>query len=92
LTKSQDDTILEEWTEEQRVGGKAPLEFRKFEKLVRSYNCRTNKTTREWEVADCTDGKWVCSFATVSGRAVKRFYVDQFERLVRQKRAQAKAD
>jgi hypothetical protein len=68
------------------MGGNAPVELRRFEIIVRSYNCQIRKTTKEWEVIDSEDGQWVCSFAVVSGRKVKRFYVNQFEKLIQRKR------
>lgn len=68
------------------VGGNAPIELRKFAALTKSFNCSIKKTKKEWEIIDDMDGQWVCGFATISGRQVKRPYVDQFEKLIKMKR------
>ena len=57
-----------------------------FERMVRKAGCSVRKTTNEWEVIDDSDGKWVCGFATVSGREVKVVYVKNFEKLIANKR------
>jgi len=62
-----------------------------FENVVREHNCRTQKTTKEWEVIDNTDGAWVCGFATVGGREVKEPYLKKFEKLIKEKRTQQAA-
>jgi hypothetical protein len=63
-----------------------PMPLRKFETLVKSFGCRVERCTKEWEIRDSNDGKRVMGFATVSGRYVKRWYVDEFLKLIAVKR------
>jgi hypothetical protein len=67
------------------------VKMREFEQLVRSWNCTARKTTKEWEVIDNLDGKWICGFATVSGREVKVSYVRNFTKQIQEKRNDEKA-
>ena len=66
--------------------GARTVKLHEFEKAVRLQNCSIRKTTKEWEVIDNTDGKWVCGFATVGGREVKAPYLKNFQKLIQQKR------
>ncbi len=63
-----------------------PIKLPEFKRLVGSYHCQIVKTTKEWEVRDCTDGMRVSGFATVSGREVKPVYVKQFLKALKTKR------
>lgn len=62
------------------------IKLHAFRRLVRTFDCSLRKTTKEWEVIDDTDGEWVSSFATVSGRSVKVSYVRHFLKQIEQKR------
>jgi len=68
------------------MGDNSPLRLGEFEFLVRSWKCRIEKTSKEWEVRDDTDGMRITGFATVSGRSVKRSWVKRFLKLIRTKR------
>jgi hypothetical protein len=69
------------------MGGNSPMALKNFKALVNSFNCSIVKTTKEWQVVDNTDGQWVCGFATISGRQVKRPYVDEFIQRIKVKRS-----
>lgn len=62
-----------------------PMSHRGFEKLVKSWNCSIQKTTKEWEVKDKTDGMRVSGFAS-HGKSVKPVYINIFLKEIRRKR------
>lgn len=70
------------------MSGNSPIRLAVFEAMVREWNCRIAKTTKEWEVIDNTDEMRVTGFATVGGRQVKGSWVKRFLKLIREKRAQ----
>ena len=62
------------------------IKLHELRQIVGQYDCSIRKRTKEWEVVDLTAGKWICGFATISGRVVKVVYVRNFERLINRKR------
>lgn len=68
------------------MGDNSPMRFGEFEALVKKWNCRIERTTKEWEVRDNNDGTRVTGFASISGREVKRSWVKRFLKLIRKKR------
>lgn len=68
------------------MGDNSPMRFGEFEALVKKWDCRIEKTTKEWEVRDNNDGTRIVGFATISGREVKRPWVKRFLKVIRAKR------
>ncbi len=70
------------------MGNNSPMRFGDFEALVKKWNCRVEKTTKEWEVRDNSDDARVTGFGTISGREVKRSWVKRFLKLISAKRSE----
>lgn len=68
------------------MGDNSPVRLPDFESLVKKWQCRIQKTTKEWEIRDNTDDMRITGFATVSGRLVKRSWVKRFLKIIRSKR------
>lgn len=66
--------------------GAKTIKLHEFAKILRNHNCSFQKTTKEWEVVDNVDGRWVCGFATVAGREVKVSYVKNFLKEITERR------
>lgn len=62
-----------------------PMKFHAFVALIKSWNCRYEKTTKEWEVVDNEDGMRVSGFGS-HGKEVKPIYVNIFLKEIRKKR------
>ncbi|MBX9878367.1 MAG: hypothetical protein K2Y22_07900 [Candidatus Obscuribacterales bacterium] len=73
------------------MGGKSPISLRNFEALIKTWHCMIRKRTKECDIIDLQDGRWICSFATVKGRYVKSFYLDVFLKKIKAKREQEKS-
>lgn len=59
-----------------------PMPLRKFEQLVKTYECHIERSTKEWVVVDA-EGNTVVLFAVTHGgrtksNEVKPFYVKRF--------------
>ncbi|MBX9880282.1 MAG: hypothetical protein K2Y22_17620 [Candidatus Obscuribacterales bacterium] len=69
------------------MGDNSPMRLGDFRLLVHKWDCRIEKTTKEWEVRDNKDNLRVTGFASVRGREVKRSWVKRFLKLIQEKRA-----